>query len=461
LAETIYVLGDRLAPEVRQRVRQEVERRIFKPYLAYGREHWWFKVALNWNGVCNGSIGLAFLRLEQDLETLAEALAMVLEGFEAYIATGFEGDGGSIEGVGYWNYGLMYFVTVAELLRELTAGQIDLLSTPRMRDIAAYAPGLAFTPTTFINFGDATEAMHAAAGIVQRLAERTGVEDLRALLAADRLDAHSAPIAKLPIMLRHAAWWDSTRSVPPLPHRDYFLPECHVIKFTGKTSTGQTVILAAKGGHNDGHHSHTDIGQFILNIGGESLLPDAGRGLYSKQYFRQQRYDNVFNNSFSHNVPRIGGRLQSPGPEFGGRKQFFGKIVDHGERDGQKFAVVEFQNAYDLPALKLARRTLNFDPKTGATRLEDEFAFEGAALEIEEAFVSWATVSAKGGRAQITGKQWALDLNIDEPKGAAFTTTSLEAECRANRREGALTRLAVSLPAGATRFRMNITPHTL
>ncbi|MBZ0289898.1 MAG: hypothetical protein K8I30_19905, partial [Anaerolineae bacterium] len=69
LAEAVYVMGDDLAPEVRQRVRQEVERHIFKPYLAYGRQHWWFKGALNWNGVCNGSIGLAFLRLEHDVQT--------------------------------------------------------------------------------------------------------------------------------------------------------------------------------------------------------------------------------------------------------------------------------------------------------------------------------------------------------------------------------------------------------
>ncbi len=146
LAETIYLIGDDLAPEVRQRVRQEVERHIFKPYLAYGRKHWWFKGALNWNGVVNGSIGLAFLRLEQDVQTLAEALSMVLEGFEAYIATGFEADGGSIEGVGYWNYGLMYYVTVAELLREISGGELDLLANPRLKDIAYYPVGMALKP---------------------------------------------------------------------------------------------------------------------------------------------------------------------------------------------------------------------------------------------------------------------------------------------------------------------------
>ena len=38
VAETVALLGDELAPEVRQRARQEVARHIFKPYLAYGSQ---------------------------------------------------------------------------------------------------------------------------------------------------------------------------------------------------------------------------------------------------------------------------------------------------------------------------------------------------------------------------------------------------------------------------------------
>ena len=107
---------------------------------------------------------------------------MVLEGFETYIATGFEADGGSIEGVGYWNYGLMYYVTVAELLRELTGGELDLLATDRMKDIATYPVGMALKPPMYLNFGDTPDTVDLSAGIVQRIAERTGVTELRALV---------------------------------------------------------------------------------------------------------------------------------------------------------------------------------------------------------------------------------------------------------------------------------------
>lgn len=461
LAELLFLIGDDIAPEVRQRVRQEVERRIFKPYLAYARDHWWFKGALNWNGVCNGSVGLAFLRLENDVQTKAEALALVLEGFEAYIATGFEPDGGSIEGVGYWSYGLMYYVIVAELLREITGGELDLLAQPRLVDIARYPPGMALVaPDRFINFGDALERQPIPVGIANRLADRTGVEPLRALFSPIETDPAISThgMSKLAVTIRHAVWWDCTQPLPQHEQHDFFLPESGVVKFVGKTKDNQPVILATKSGHNDGHHSHTDIATFIVNVGGESLLPDAGRGKYSKDYFRQGRYQNIFNNSYSHNVPRFGGQLQAPGPEFGGSKQFHGTITEHRAQNGKKRVVVEFHKAYDLSALTCARRTLELDATSGDITLLDEYDFAGAPLDIEEAFCTWYPAEINGSAATIQGERHRLELCVQEPAGVVFSAELLTDACRENDMDGVLTRLAVRLPPGTTRFVMRITP---
>ena len=460
LAETLFLLGDQLAPEICQRVRQEVDRHIFKPYLAYGRQHWWFKGELNWNGVCNGSIGLAFLRLEKDPQTLSEALEMVLEGFDAYIARGFEPDGGSIEGISYWNYGLMYYVTLAELLREQTGGDLDLLAAPRMVDIARYPLGMALSPGIFVNFGDAQETLALEPGIVCRIAERTGVSALKGLLISpEKLEGTGVSSAKLAIIMRDAAWWDGQYpDFPAEAQNDMYFPDCAITKFSGQTPDGQPIVLVAKAGHNDGHHSQTDIGHFILHVDGESLLCDPGRGLYSREYFRETRYENFFNNSLSHSVPRIGGQLQMPGPEFGGKAQFHGKILEHGEKENSKYTLIDLQPAYDISELELAQRTLTFSPASGEVVLEDSFAFSGEPLTIEEAFVTWFPVRISEGAAEISGSRATLKLHVIEPPEALFVAEDKSEECQINQRKGHLTRLSIQLPSGTKRFVLKITP---
>ena len=234
----------------------------------------------------------------------------------------------------------------------------------------------------------------------------------------------------------------------------HYLPDCGVVKFAGKTAAAARGV-AAKAGHNDGHHSHTDVGTFILNVDGESLLCDPGRGLYSKEYFREARYQNIFCNSIGHSVPRIGGQLQAPGPEFGGRKQFHGQIVARCNRPDEKSALIEFQRAYDLPALSSApappgaRRRRN-----GDADLDDTSPSRRAARG-RGGLCHLGPVSVEGASAD-RRQALALTLTILSRR-ARPSRPGLADECRLNQREGVLTRLAVSLPAGATRFSMQLT----
>ncbi|RPI25384.1 MAG: hypothetical protein EHM70_20155 [Chloroflexota bacterium] len=463
LAETLYFLEDRLAPEVVQRVRDEVERRIFQPYLAYGRKFWWHRGDLNWNAVCNGAVGLAFMRLERDPHRLAEAMTIILDGLNAYVETGFEADGGSLEGIGYWNYGLLYYVTLAELLNERTGREIDLLAAPRLREIAHYPLAIALAPGKYFNFADAADEDMLQPGIIQHLAQRTGVDDLAGLIIPyDTKVWRGFFASKLAIVLRDLAWWDGEiHPFPAAAREDAYLPACALIKFNGRTPQGQPVILAAKAGYNSGHHYHLDIGHFVLSVDGENLLCDPGRGLYSQSYFREGRFENIFANSFGHSVPRIGGHLQMPGPKFGQGSLEHGQIVSQGQSGSKKSVVMDIQAVYGLPQLAQARRKLELDEQTGEVSLDDSFAFTGNPLEIEEAFVTWRSVAVDGPAAWITGRCSELCLTILEPGNAAFAANPLTEECRANQREQILTRLAARLPLGAQRFILRITVHSI
>jgi hypothetical protein len=293
------------------------------------------------------------------------------------------------------------------------------------------------------------------------LAERTGVDQLRALIAplTEEYAFGLNPIGKLPITIRDAAWWDATQPVPELELGDFCLPDVGVVKLVGQTADGKSAILATKSGHTDGHHAHTDIATFIVNIGGESLIPDPGRGLYSKDYFRQARYKNVFNNSYSHSVPRIDSKLQSPGPEFGGSRQFYGQMVEFGQRGEMRYAVIDFHTAYDVPGLVFLRRTLELNANTGVITLMDEAEFDGEPLTVEEAFSTWFPVEVEGNTARIIGEHTTLELTIIEPAvQVVFAAEPLTDDCRQNKMDGVLTRLAVVVPQGAKRFKMQLTP---
>ena len=275
---------------------------------------------------------------------------------------------------------------------------------------------------------------------------------LRALIASRaRPDEHSYSIAKLPVTLRQIVWWDGEAYAPPRA-QDFYLPTVGVVKMVGE-SRGRPVALAVTVGHNDGHHSHVDVGSFIYHLDGESLIPDAGRGKYNKDYFRQKRYQNIFVNAYTHNIPRIGGQMEQPGPEFRGRRQFYGTIVERGEREGWKFVVIDFHTAYNITDLTLARRTLSLNPATGEAEVYDLFDFAGDPLPIEESFVTWHGVVTNGDTVTIIGENAAITAKAE---GVRFEVEHLEKECRENERPGVLKRISARIPG--TEFSLRIAP---
>jgi len=193
-----------------------------------------------------------------------------------------------------------------------------------------------------------------------------------------------------------------------------------------------------------------------VNVNGENLLCDPGRGLYSRDYFNEHRFENIFCNSYGHSVPRIGKRLQMPGPKFGGGDLAKGQIISHDKDGARKSVVIDIHLLYGLPELTQAVRKLELDSRTGHIHLEDEFQFSGKALEIEEAFVTWFPVSSAGAAAKVIGQNSELSMSIIEPSNARFTVETLTNECRANLKEGTLSRLSVCLAEGVQRFEMQI-----
>jgi Heparinase II/III-like protein len=444
LAETLFLLGDTLDEEIRHRVRIEIERRIFDPYLRFHHLHDWYLRGSNWNSVCNSSIAATFLLLEEEPARLKRALEIALIGLDTFLDTAFEDDGSSTEGVSYWQYGLINFITMAEFLYALSDGAINLLAAEKMKRIATFPLKLQLSGSSFASFADCEEHVHFHPGIIARLAKRTGEDALLTLLAEP---AELANDGRLPMMLRDILWWDGARPTAT-PLTDAWLPIGGTARLIVHPAEGLPLVLSVKAGHNDEQHNHNDIGSFLLQAADENVLTDPGGGLYSRDYFSSRRYENIFANSYGHSVPRIDGALQGTGRAFAGE---IVEVATEEEEDGSKHVTLEFAAAYDCPDLKSARRALRLstnEADTGTLWLHDTFTFAEEEHEIEEAFVTWMNCEVDGATAHIHSQQTETYLTLEQPSASKFQLEYLEEQSKTNQKPEVLKRLSVTLPRG-------------
>ncbi|MHC4917865.1 MAG: hypothetical protein ACYTGB_20510, partial [Planctomycetota bacterium] len=281
LAEVVHVLRDQLAAEVVERAEHEIGRRVIDPYLAgagkrrpawglhepnltgilLGRQRHglgWYKHRNNWCGVCNGSVGAALLYCERDPRRLARGLNLVLDGLEHFLKAAFSADGASNEGVSYWQYGLINYIAFAELLRCRTGGKIDLLKEPKLKLVARYPLGVRLSGDRYYNHSDCPPRIRFTPGVIARLAERTGVPELLALVA----DAPGVNF-RMPMLLRDLLWWDGRRGRAPRVG-DSLFPAAGFFRLVRGG-----LVLAGKAGHNAESHNHNDVGSFVLHARGE------------------------------------------------------------------------------------------------------------------------------------------------------------------------------------------------
>ena len=120
LAETIALLGDKLAPVVVNRAHREIYERVLKPFMEINTPFWWETCLMNWGAVCAGNIGIAAMYMIDDDAELAPILKRCTDTMDCYLE-GFKEDGVCAEGLGYWNYGFSHFVFYADMLKRRTS----------------------------------------------------------------------------------------------------------------------------------------------------------------------------------------------------------------------------------------------------------------------------------------------------------------------------------------------------
>lgn len=381
LAEIVSLLGERLADWLHFRVRTEVEQRIFQPAFHDSYRFWWESASMNWASVCGGCAGMAALILVTDRERLASMIDRVIRTMECFL-DGFGADGGCPEGISYWVYGFGFFTYFAEMLTTFTAGQIDLLQSERVRQIAAFPQVVSLANGRYINFSDAPEQVVIHPGLGSRLTARSSlpIPDLK------QPHFHADPIFRWGHLTRDLLWTDANVLNQPVSEGSFYLQDLSWV-VDRHIWNGSTVAFAAKGGNNDEPHNHNDLGHFILHVGGESLLADLGAGSYTRQYFGEQRYEFLHTGSQGHSVPMINGMTQREGADHCAVPLHYEK-----RSDGVAFTL-DLTRAYDDSTLNTFVRSFSWsvDPlhHTAALRLTDLFRFGSSGGQIVECFISF------------------------------------------------------------------------
>lgn len=364
LAEMVTVHADRLDHLVIERIRFEAERRIFAPLYRDQQKFHWQTADHNWSAVCGGCCGMAALLLSEDETTLRDSISHTVSCMNAFLS-GYGEDGGCAEGIGYWVYGFGYFTYYAEMLREYSEGELDLLTGSKIAAIAAFPLRVHLSGGTFVNYSDSAEQEEIPSGLLSLLASRVGLQvDLPLHIPLITDD----PCHRWAHLVRNVMWSDPAvygdEGVSEQVERGFIFQNLGWMVAKGvlhspsnQRSSGAPlhVAISVKGGHNDEPHNHNDLGQFIIHCGGENILCDPGAGLYTQAYFAPGRERLFHISSSGHNVPLIEGQEQSSG------RQAQAHVLEAKLAEGgcELNATMDLTSAYS-GAASLARYTRQF-----------------------------------------------------------------------------------------------------
>jgi hypothetical protein len=304
----------------------------------------------------------------------------------------FTQDGACVEGLSYWNYGVSYFVMFADILFHRSGGKINLLKDPRFEKIARFQQQCYLSGGAQVYFSDA-ENSGFRMGLTDFLSRRIpGVtvppQDRAMKIEKDPRGHFNHALRDFSQSLRDLVWTENHEPPPFKPEPLVIFPDAQwLIAGAGDTA------FAAKGGHNDEPHNHNDVGAFIYYKKGKMVICDLGSGMYTKDYFNENRYTIFCNQSFSHSVPVINGEGQKAGRKYEARDCRIGPGAE---------MVLDMAGAYDVDGLLSLKRRFVFDPVSGRLKIEDRFLFSSPLpVPVIERFVSLSPPLIEGHSARI------------------------------------------------------------
>ncbi|WP_380173685.1 heparinase II/III family protein [Kineococcus sp. DHX-1] len=448
LAWTDHLLGGRLDerwPGLRARLRHEVRVRVLDPFRQRRDWHW---LGLegdvhNWNPWIHGNVLTAALALTDGAER-AGLVALAVEGIDRYVAA-LPADGATDEGFDYWFNGACRAIEALDLVQDWTL-------EPRLRATTGFASALHLGGTWHASFADSRaraaddlpwHALNAAARAVGNVEAQAHA----AFLAAEqeragrpRVDVRVG-LGRVVRELADDEWWAARdRAAAPVQPRRSVLSSLQVL-----VARSDSLSVGVKGGHDDEHHNHCDVGSVVVALRGVPVVVDPGRPTYTAATFGSGRYGIWTMGSAWHSVPQLGGVDQAPGRSSSAR-EFALRL----EEDVDEVAM-DLQDAYPGSGVRSWRRTVRLDRRRDEVLLSDRWSGADAGAASAVHLVLAGAVQLTTGRAVVEALDGAgaLELCWDPSSvvGAGLDVRELDDDMLRGVWGDRLTRLRLELSA--------------
>ena len=323
LAFVLYFMEDKLdevTPRIAQRVRDELEKRVLRPFADHD-DFWWMgmvrKDMNNWNPWILSNIIDTVLLVELNPRRRSDLTARAMRMLDAYLAVMPE-DGGCDEGAGYFNVAGSSLLDCLEAVYEATDGKVSFYHEPHIRSIGTYPVKAHISGPYYLNFADCDCKPTLNDMPLIRYGLRTENLELAALGAEiHKMNNGIIRVQDTPQMKRRL--YGIFDQVPDLdgvqPPAFMQMPNLQVYAWRKNG-----LYMAIKGGCNGESHNHNDVGTFVVYADGQPIIVDMGNKLYTAKTFGPDRYTIDNTRSMNHNVPLIGDVEQHEGREYRARE---------------------------------------------------------------------------------------------------------------------------------------------
>ncbi len=270
---------DALEPSVKEDVKNYLMSKMGKISVNYYPTVQGFARQINnWNGVCNGSYGLAAIAL---LDEEPEFAGSILSGAANAIALSIDElgpDGGFPEGPGYWAYQIQYiayFLSACESALKTDFGLAELEGLKRTAFYTMHMHGPTYTAFNYADSGEGKPQTQYFYWFAKKYGYHGLMNYANAINPAGT-DFSSWEFKSTDsfIML----WYQPTEKSPyeGVPEGGVYHGKVPVASLRTRWDDPNATYVGFKGGYNQVSHGNLDIGSFVLDALGQRWVSDFG-----------------------------------------------------------------------------------------------------------------------------------------------------------------------------------------